>query len=582
MTNNRTQGVTSLTLPAHPHIDHLKKQARRLLRDYRAAQEQALGVITAFHPRPDEFSSLRDAQLALARRYGFADWLQLAAEVELRQLRGSPPQQQVERFIDHACLRYNGDDQAWRYQRASEWLRQLPQLTADFHCALVAADVNAVHGFLAKEPQLATRNGGPRNWPPLMYLTYSRVEQNAAGAIEVARLLLEHGADPDARSPSLQGFNAVTGAIAEGERGPVACIPHPRAEELVGLFLDAGAQANQSQALYNTLLGEHLGKWLPLFVQRGLKAGEPANWNPADKEPIFDFLLSQVVMQGRVDLVRYLLEHGANPDAINRYNQRSAHANAQLGDRTDIATLLEQYGARTQPLSTEDQFRVACGRRDRTLATTMLARYPQLLHDAALFRDCAMVDVDTCLWLVAQGFDINTRDKNGQTALHNYALWNDAAAVKTLLAHGADPDLKEFNYQATALGLALHHHHWPVVEVLAPVSNDVFDVCRTADTDRLQWLLSRDPSLVRQSTPMGNTPLHVVSQARQDDPDMDASAAVIALLLQYGADPDARNNQNRTAAEWYRQMGMDELADVLTERLGQEAGFAIRAPDLSP
>lgn len=571
MTDNRTQSVASLTLPAHPHIDHLKKQARHLLRDHRARQDDALRIVAAFHPRPDEFSSLRDAQLALARRYGFTDWPHLAAEVELRTLRGSPPQQQVERFIDHACLRYNGDDQSWRYQRASAWLRQLPQLMADFHCALVAADVNAVRSFLIREPQLATRNGGPRNWPPLMYLTYSRVEQNEAGAVEVAQLLLDQGADPDARSPALQGFNAVTGAIAEGERGPINCIPHPRADELVRLFLDTGAQPNQSQALYNTMLGEHLGKWLPLLVQRGLKAGEPANWDPNEKEPIFDFLLSQVVMQGRVDMVRFLLEHGANPDAINRYNHRSAHTNAQLSDRADIAALLEQHGARTQPLSIEDQFRVACGRHDHALATTLLAQHPQLLHDAALFRDCAMVDVDTCLWLVSQGFDINARNKDGQTALHNYALWNNAEAVKTLLRYGANPDLKEFHYQATALGLALHHHHWSVIEVLAPVSNDVFDVCRTADAGRLEVLLSHDPSLVRQCTPMGNTPLHVVSQARQDDPDLDASAAAIDLLLQHGADPDARNKQNKTAAEWYRQMGMDELADCLTERMARSA-----------
>ncbi|HXC58321.1 MAG TPA: ankyrin repeat domain-containing protein, partial [Steroidobacteraceae bacterium] len=366
VTNDRTQGVASLTLPAHPHIDHLKKQARHLLRDHRARQEDALRIVAVFHPRPDEFSSLRDAQLALARRYGFTDWSQLAADVELRQLRGSAPQEQIERFIDHACLRYNGDDQSWRYPRASTWLRQLPQLTADFHCALVAADVNAVRDFLSKQPQLATRNGGPRNWPPLMYVTYSRLEQNVAGAVEVARLLLAHGADPDARAPSLQGFNAVTGAIAEGERGPVNCFSHPKADELVRLFLDAGAAPNQSQALYNTMFGEHLGKWLRLFVERGLKAGEPANWDPAETEPIFDFLVSQVVMQGQIDLVRFLLEHGANPDAINRYNHRSAHTNALMGGRADIAALLEQYGAKALPLSIEDQFRVACGLHDRT------------------------------------------------------------------------------------------------------------------------------------------------------------------------------------------------------------------------
>jgi hypothetical protein len=133
-----------LTLPANPDLDHLKKQVKQLLRDVRAQRGEALRNILAFHPRPAEFASLRDAQLTLARLYGFVDWEQLANEVELRQLRSSTLQEQVERFIRHACLSYNGDDQPWRFERAAEWLRQLPDLTrGDFYCALAAADLRA-------------------------------------------------------------------------------------------------------------------------------------------------------------------------------------------------------------------------------------------------------------------------------------------------------------------------------------------------------------------------------------------------------------------------------------------------------
>ncbi len=202
-------------------------------------------------------------------------------EVELRQLRSGTPQEQAERFINHACLRYDGDDQAWRYQRASEWLRQLPELVrADFYCALVAADLEVVRDFLRRDGSLALRNGGPRDWPPLMYVTYSRVEQNREQAVAVAKLLLEFGASPDSYSTEPSGFTALTGAIGEGERGPIACVAHPRAGELVKLLLDAGANPNQSQALYNAMLGEHLGEWLPIFVQYGLAAGDPRQLEP--------------------------------------------------------------------------------------------------------------------------------------------------------------------------------------------------------------------------------------------------------------------------------------------------------------
>lgn len=561
----------SLTLPAKPDLDHLKKQAKQLLRDVRAQQGEALQTIIAFHPRPAEFSTLRDAQLAVARRYGYPDWEQLRDEVELRQLRSGTPQEQTERFINHACLSYNGDDQPWRYQRASEWLRQLPELVrADFYCALVASDLEVVRDFLRRDPTLALRNGGPRDWPPLMYVTYSRIEQNKEQAVAVTKLLLEFGASPDSYSAVPSGFTALTGAIGEGERGPIACVTHPCAGELVRLLLDAGANPNQSQALYNAMLGEHLGEWLALLVQYGLKAGDPANWSPDETEPIFDFLLGQVVLQGKLELARYLLEHGANANAVSRYNHHTAHAIAQLTAQTEMAHLLERFGAKVEPLSVEDQFRIACSRHDRELADSLLRQHPQLVHDNELFRACAMVDAETCLWLVQHGYDINTRDHSGQTVLHNYARWNNPTAIATLLQHGADPDAQENNWHATPLGLALHHHFWSVVEVLLPISNNLLDVCRMADAQRAAILLARNPAIAQQRIPKGNNALHVVSQAKQDDPDLDASIATIDLLLKYGTDPTALNHAGKTPAQWYRHLGMDELADYMTARLGAD------------
>jgi ankyrin repeat protein len=559
--------TSSASLPAQPDLEHLKKQAKLLLRDVRARQPEALQVIVAFHPRPTEFSSLRDAQLTLARRYGFSDWDQLRKECELRQLRGAALAEQAERLVHHACLRYEGDDQAWRYARASEWLRELPALPQrDFHCALVAADLPVMRDFLERDPSLALREAGPRNWPALFYVTYSRIDQNQERAVDAVRMLLEFGASPDPHTKNLQGFTAITGAVGEGERGPIACIPHPRAQALVTVLLDAGANPNQSQALYNSMLGEHLGKWLPIFVRYGLKAGDKANWGPDDNEAIFDFLLAQVVVQGKTDLVRYLLEHGANPNAVSRYTHRSCLNVARLTGRTQIAALLEQFGASAEPLGLADQFRIACDRHDPVLGEQLLRQNPLLLEDGELLRDCAMVDAETCLWLVKQGFDINGRNRSGQTVLHNYALWNNPAAVRLLLEHGADPDLKEHNWQATPLAMALHHHHWAVIEVLLPISNNILDVCRMAHTPRAAQLLAEDPSLVRVRAGSGNTALHLVSQVKQDDPDLEASIATIELLLKYGADPTARNNEGMTPEQWVRSLGMDEVADYMAER----------------
>jgi ankyrin repeat protein len=67
---------------------------------------------------------------------------------------------------------------------------------------------------------------------------------------------------------------------------------------------------------------------------------------------------------------------------------------------------------------------------------------------------------------------------------------------------------------------------------------------------------------------MGNAPLHSGSQAKQDDPDFVAGVATIELLLKYEAEPRAVNNEGKTAGQWCRLLGMDELADYLSERVG--------------
>jgi ankyrin repeat protein len=87
-----------------------------------------------------------------------------------------------------------------------------------------------------------------------------------------------------------------------------------------------------------------------------------------------------------------------------------------------------------------------------------------------------------------------------------------------------------------------------------------------ADASHAARLLTQDPALAKARTDSGNTALHLVSQTRQDDPDLDASIATIELLLKYGADPTARNKQGMIPEQWVRSLGMDEVADYMAER----------------
>src|SRR5579884_388297 len=78
-------------LPADANLDHLKHQAKDLLRAHTAREGQAAQRIREFHPRfrtatdANIFESqlkLSDAQLTIARERGFANWARLKRRLE--------------------------------------------------------------------------------------------------------------------------------------------------------------------------------------------------------------------------------------------------------------------------------------------------------------------------------------------------------------------------------------------------------------------------------------------------------------------------------------------------------------------
>jgi hypothetical protein len=71
-------------LPARPSLDSLRKQAKRLARDAAAGNGDAIARVHAQLPRRTIPPSSRDAQLVIAREYGFAGWQDLTAEVQKR------------------------------------------------------------------------------------------------------------------------------------------------------------------------------------------------------------------------------------------------------------------------------------------------------------------------------------------------------------------------------------------------------------------------------------------------------------------------------------------------------------------
>jgi ankyrin repeat protein len=71
-------------LPPNPNLDMQRKLAKALARDYWRANPEAVERVQALHPKPPapENFTLADAQLVIARGYGFTGWPQLKRKID--------------------------------------------------------------------------------------------------------------------------------------------------------------------------------------------------------------------------------------------------------------------------------------------------------------------------------------------------------------------------------------------------------------------------------------------------------------------------------------------------------------------
>src|SRR5215831_19457538 len=80
--------VSTFKLPVRPSLESLRKQAKKLAHDIVAGNPGAIARAHAQLPQAKLPLSHRDAQLVLAREYGFPGWQDLVKEVKQRLGRG--------------------------------------------------------------------------------------------------------------------------------------------------------------------------------------------------------------------------------------------------------------------------------------------------------------------------------------------------------------------------------------------------------------------------------------------------------------------------------------------------------------
>lgn len=492
--------------------------------------------------------------------------------------------EQVASFLRMASLdwRTGGPDRARQMHAAARLLQKHPEIARDsIYTAVVCGDLAHVKRLLAERRETATEPGGPRGWPPLLYLCNARLPMPPASdnAVAIARVLLDAGADPNVYypggNPSIH-YSALTSVMGRGEEQGTL---HPQAEALAGLLLERGAEPYDIQVLYNVFAGHasqrHLGEeaiWLmELMYKHSLARGREADW----KDPNWRmlgmggygggawYLLSNAIAVNHLGLVEWVLAHGANPNAAPppRGHQVGLYERAVLMGRTEIAGLLLRFGAdgRVAELSDEDAFAAACLRLDSAEVQTWIAKHPEYLQLPRPMAIAAQTDrADVVQFLLDLGMSPDVEDpKQGRSRpLHWAAYYDSARVVRLLIDRGAEIDFFDEIHDGTALWWAIWGQKPRTVDLLSPLSRDVWSLTVAGKVERLREVLDAEPRLAKV-THEQQTPLFWL-------PDDEKSAlAIVELFLAHGVDRALKNKAGLTAADMAKQRGLEEAAALL-------------------
>ena len=327
-------------LPWTARLADYERQADALFAALKKGDDQVRWAFKWEHPRfrgqridavhPDSLG-LDDARMVVARRYGFESWADLAGFAQ-------------------SCEQ--GDPSIRTFEAAAD--------------AVVAGDLPALQTMLRDDPDLARARSKRRHHATLLhYLGANGVEggrqRTPANAVEVAKTLLEAGAEVDALADLYDSKCTTMSLLVSSKHPAKAGLQVALAETL----LDHGAAftgpgSNRQSAVRTALAFGYLATAQAL-VRRGAKVedlAEAAGLGRRDDVlrllPLADSVtrhiaLSLAAQLGHADVVRLLLDAGEDP---NRSNPEGFHSHstplhqAVWGDHLDVVRLLAARGAR--------------------------------------------------------------------------------------------------------------------------------------------------------------------------------------------------------------------------------------------
>jgi ankyrin repeat protein len=498
-------------LPARPSLEQYKKQAKELVKTFRAEQSpksadseaipsESIQRVKKHHPRfadlpDDQIASTRfalaDAQFVIAREHGFESWPKFSAQVEAvaEASFAASVSDPVAEFIEAACVPRDAWHSSGTLERAQAILVGYPEVaSSNIHTASILGDAAAVRRFLALDAQSATAKGGPYGWDALTHLCFSRYlrldSARSDGFIAAASALLDAGASAntgwyemiDHPNPRPTFESAIYGAAGIAQH-----------LELTQLLLERGADPNDEETPYHVPETYH-NTVMKILVESGKLNDTSMTTLLLRKTDWHDF-----------EGIKWLLEHGADPNRATRWGRTAFHhavlrdnsseickvllehggdptlvaerpdlrqsagpsmsgiAMAARRGRGDVLELMEQRGIPIE-LQGVERLIATCARNDSTKIRALTEQEPELVRELVaqggkLLAEFAGVgNTDGVRQLLDLGVDVNAVTEEGDlyfdvtknsTALHVAAWRAWPSTVKLLIERGAAVNLQD-------------------------------------------------------------------------------------------------------------------------------------------
>jgi ankyrin repeat protein len=507
------QKVPTRRMREHPDLEQLKRQAKELLQGFAAGEAEAAAEVNAHYRSADASKfALHEAQLVIARSYGFESWPKLKA------------------YVDGVTIRCLAD-------------------------AVHAEDLAQVRSMLRARPELVDLTMSYCDeHRPIHYAVMKR-------SPEMVRLLMRHGADArqgihphrDATAAwtiaKERGYEEIIAIIEEEEQRRGEARSEPK-EEVIG---DEAARAAVTSGDVEWLRARHAEgalvnsiRWdggglltvavrhnrpdmLALLLDFGFDPDERVSSGGGDWVAYSQgYPLWHCSALGRREMAEMLLQHGANPNA-HVDSSGSAVYSAYSHKQWDMVDLLQRHGG----VVSAD---TAAIYRQTDLARRMLA--------------------DEARGVLPEGIASGSKPV-AEDLLHFGASGGDPEIVRMALERIDWPrgDLRWFQCLTEPLYF-WHHIPWLYA------GNHELD--RGTYLACFRLILERcDPNLIGS---FGRTVMHEVAAMREHVTEEEAVAFARALL-DAGARMDVRDDILRsTPLGWACRWGRAGVAEVMLER----------------